>query len=174
MSDQITLTGKIAFEVENKTKKHNVQSSWKRMAMVHLDGDVTDYYAWFVNKRYNLILNKPLRGGHISFINDSIKDLSINGTKTIEQIDATWEAVKLKWHNQVIPITLDLNPKTDDRIWWLNIPQDERELLHSIRAELGLGRPFWGLHMSIGYANEKNIFHSIYIHDLIKKGFITT
>lgn len=174
MKDRITLSGKIGFEPENKTKKHNAQSSWKRMAMVHLDGDITEYYAWFIQKRYNLVLNKPLRGAHISFINDSIKDLSVNGTKTIEQIDATWNAVKAKWDKQIIPITLDLSPRTDDRTWWLNIPHEERELLHGIRAELGLGKPFWGLHMSIGYANEKNILHSIYIHDLIKKGFITT
>jgi hypothetical protein len=172
MKDRITLYGKIGFEPENKTKKHNAQSSWKRMAMVYLEGDVTEYYAWFIQKRYNLVLNKPLRGAHISFINDSIKDLSVNGTKTMEQIDSDWEAVKTKWDKQIIPITLDLNPRTDDRTWWLNIPNDERELLHNIRAELGLGRPFWGLHMSIGYANEKNIDHSIYIHDLIKKGFI--
>ena len=173
MKDRITLFGKIGFEPENKTKKHNSQSSWKRMAMVHIDGEVTEYYAWFIQKRYNLILNKPLRGAHISFINDSIKDFSQNGTKTMEEIDETWNNVKIKWDKQIIPVTLDLNPKTDDRTWWLNIPHDERELLHSIRAELGLGRPFWGLHMSIGYANEKNIYHSIYIHELIKKGFIT-
>jgi hypothetical protein len=30
---------------------------------------------------------------------------------------------------------------------------------------IGLSRPFFGLHMSIGYANEKNIEHSIYIHE---------
>jgi len=45
-------------------------------------------------------------------------------------------------------------------------------LLQSIRTELGLGKPFFGLHMSIGYANEKNIEHSEYLHDLIKKGYI--
>jgi hypothetical protein len=174
MKDRITLFGKIGFEPENKTKKHNSQSSWKRMAMVHIDGEVTEYYAWFIQKRYNLILNKPLRGAHISFINDSIKDFSQNGTKTMEEIDETWNNVKTKWDKQIIPVTLDLNPRSDDRTWWLNIPHDERELLHGIRAELGLGRPFWGLHMSIGYANEKNIYHSVYIHELIKKGLITT
>jgi hypothetical protein len=142
------------------------------MAMVFMDGDITDYYAWFINKRYNLVLNKPLRGAHISFIHDSMKDLSVNGTKTTEQIEETWEAVKTKWDNQIIPITIDLNPRTDDRTWWFNIPHEERTLLQGIREELGLGRPFWGMHMSIGYANEKNIDHSVYIHTLIKKGFI--
>jgi hypothetical protein len=70
-------------------------------------------------------------------------------------------------------IQVDLEPRTDDRIWWLIIPHDERNEIQSIRDELGLSRPFFGLHMSIGYANEKNIEHSIYIHELIKNNFIT-
>lgn len=174
MSDRLTLTGKISFKVENKTKKHNTQASWKKMAMVFMDGDITDYYAWFINKRYNLVLNKPLRGAHISFINDSVKDMSLDGKRTPEEVDILWEEVKARWDGKIIPITIDLNPKTDDRIWWFNIPHNERGLLQGIREELGLGRPYWGMHMSIGYANERNIEHSIYIHDLIKKGFITT
>lgn len=174
MIDRITVTGKIHFEPENRTRKHSAQSSWKRMALVNIEGDVAEYYAWFVRKRYNLELNKPLRGSHISFINDSIKDLSCNNTKTMEEVVKTWNAVKTKWDKKIIPIVLNISPRTDTKHWWLNIPHEERELLHGIRAELGLGRPYWGLHMSIGYANEKFIDHSIYIHDLIKKGFITT
>lgn len=172
MNDRIIFSGKIGFEPENKTKKHNAQSSWKKMAMVSIDGDVTDYYAWFIKKRYNLILNKPLRGAHISFINDSLKDLSLNDTRSMEEIDAVWDAVKLKWDKKIIPVVLDLSPRTDDRTWWLNIPHDERGLLQGIREELGLGKPYWGMHMSIGYANEKNLYHSEYIHNLIKEGYI--
>jgi hypothetical protein len=59
------------------------------------------------------------------------------------------------------------------RTWWLNIPHKNRGSLQAIRDELGLGNPFYGLHMSIGYANDKNIAHSEYIHELIKNGFIT-
>ena len=172
MKDRITLTGKIGFEPEDRTNKHKAQSSWKKMAMIFIDGDVTEYYAWFIQKRYNLVLNKPLRGAHISFINDSMRDLSLNGTRSNEEIEVVWEAVKKKWDGQKIEIVLDLNPKTDDRSWWLNIPNEERDNIQAIRDELGLGRPYFGMHMSIGYANEKNIEHSTYIHELIKKGFI--
>lgn len=172
MNDRVSLIGKIGFEPENKTNKHNNQSSWKKIAMVFIDGDVTDYYAWFIKKRYNLILNKPLRGAHVSFINDSMKDLTKNGQKSFDEVEVLWETVKQKWNNKEIPIVLDLNVKTNDEHWWLNIPHDERGLLQSIRDELGLGKPFYGMHMSIGYANDKNIEHSKYIHDLIKKGFI--
>lgn len=173
MNNRLILSGKIGFEPENKTKKHTIQSSWKKMAMVYIDGELTEYYSWFIARRYNLTLNKPLRGAHISFINDSIKDLSVNETKTIEQIELDWEVVKTKWDKKIVPVVIDLNPRTDDRTWWFNIPHDERALLQGIRAELGLGKPYWGMHMTIGYANEKNIDHSMYIHRLIKQGLIT-
>jgi hypothetical protein len=140
--------------------------------MIFLDGDICEYYSWFLQKRYSLVLNKPLRGAHVSFINDSIRDLSLDGTRTTQEIEVVWEAVKKKWDGKKIEIVLDLNPKTDDRIWWFNIPNEERDNIQAIRSELGLGRPYFGMHMSIGYANERNIEHSVYIHDLIKKGFI--
>ena len=172
MQGRITLSGTIGFEPEDRTKKHSNQSSWKKIAMVFFDGDVAEYYAWFIKKRYNLTLNKPLRGAHISFINDSMKDLSQNGVLSEEEIETKWEEVKKKWDGKKIDIVLDLDPRTNSEHWWLNIPHEEREQLQSIRDELGLGRPYFGMHMSIGYANEKNIHHSSYIHDLIKKGFI--
>jgi hypothetical protein len=172
MNNRITLTGKINFEPEDKTKKHLNQASWKKIAMVLIDGDITDYYAWFIQKRYNLMLNKPLRGAHVSFINDSMRDLTQNGKISETEAINTWEEVKKKWNGKKINIVLDLNPKTDDRTWWLNVPHDERNGLQAIRSELGLGIPFFGMHMSIGYANEKNLEHSVYIHESIKKGFI--
>lgn len=174
MQDKIILQGKIGFEPVNKTKKHDAQSSWKRIAMVNIYGDVTDYYSWFIKKRYNLILNKPLRGAHISFINDKVKDFSCNGSKTIEQINTDWDSVKNKWDKKKIEVELDLNPRTNSEHWWLKPTQDTCDKLQAIRSELNLGVPFWNFHMTIGYANDKNIEHSKYIHHLLKNGFITT
>ena len=172
MNDRITLTGRIGFEPEDRTNKHLFQSSWKKIAMVFIEGDVCEYYAWFLQKRYNITLNKPIRGAHVSFINDSMRDLTQNNDKPEEEILQLWEDVKTKWDGKEIDIILDLNPKTNDRIWWLNIPEEEREGLQAIRNELGLGKPYFGMHMSIGYANEKNIEQSVYIHESIKQGYI--
>ena len=166
------LTGKIEFEPEDKTKKHLNQASWKKIAMVMIDGEICEYYSWFIKRRYNLILNKPLRGAHISFINDSMKDLTQNGKKPLEEALNAWEETKIKWHGQKIPLVVDLNPKTNGRTWWFDVPDDKMGLLQSIRTELGLGKPFFGIHMSIGYANEKNIEHSEYLHNMMIKGFI--
>jgi hypothetical protein len=140
--------------------------------MVFIEGDVCEYYAWFLKKRYNITLNKPIRGAHVSFINDSMRDLTQDNDKPEEEILQLWEDVKAKWDGKEIDIVLDLNPKTDGRIWWLNIPEEERYGLQAIRNELGLGRPYFGMHMSIGYSNEKNIEQSVYIHESIKQGYI--
>jgi hypothetical protein len=43
-------------------------------------------------KRYNLILNKPLKV--YIFINDSMRDLTHNGKKTEEEALSLWESVK--------------------------------------------------------------------------------
>lgn len=168
MTTNITYKGVIQFNPDNKTNKHNDQAIWKRMALVLIPGDVIEYYSWFIKKRYSLELNKPLRGAHISFVNDSIDDIR-KGCCLLnnEDADFVWDNVAKKWDGKEIDITLDLDPRSDTQHWWLNIPNERRDELHAIRAELGLGRPFWGLHMSIGYANDKNKDHSIYIHNLL-------
>jgi hypothetical protein len=166
----ITLTGKIIFEPINLTRKHKSQASWKRIAFVEFEGDICSYYAWFINRRYNIPLNKPIRKAHVSFINDSIKDLSRNGTLSNEEVDRNWEALKQKWNGEEISVVIDLSPRSDGFHWWMNV--SERDLLHSIREEVGLGLPYFGLHLSVGYVNPRYEEHSRYIHDLIKEGYI--
>lgn len=148
--------GIIQFELKDVTNKHKLQSSWKRTAMVKIDGDITHYYAWFLEKRYGLILNKPLRGAHITFINDRASDMNDK-----------WDEVKTKWNGKEIEISLSVDIRTSGEHWWLNIPEEDRTELHNIRAELGLGRPHWGLHLSIGYAAHLQLEQSKYIHNLI-------
>lgn len=170
--EETILIGKIGFEPENKTKKHDRQASWKKIAMVFFDGDVDEYYAWFIKKRYNIELIKPLRGPHISFINDSMRDFTQNGLISVEDVEKKWNIAKEKWDGKEIQVVLNLSPRTNDKHWWLNVPHDYRVTLHQIRAEVGLGTPNFGLHMSIGYVNERNFEHSKYIHNLIKLGII--
>ena len=144
----IEVNGKIWFDPKNVTKKHNIQSDWKRMAMVIFDCDMTEYYSWFIQKRYNLQLNRPLRGTHISF---------------------KWDEVKEKYNGTEVKLILDTNVKSDSKHWWLPVDYGSRQPLLDIRSELGLGKPYWGMHMTIGYCNPKNEEHSKYIHGLITK-----
>ena len=155
------VTGKIWFDPKNVTKKHNNQADWKRMAMVIFDCDMTEYYSWFLQKRYNLQLNRPLRGAHISFINDSVRDMG-------DKADM-WDKVKEKYDGTEVTLTLDPDVRSDGKHWWLVVEHESRQPLLDIRAELGLGKPYWGMHMTVGYANEKNIEHSQYIVDIVTK-----
>lgn len=177
----IRLTGKIVFDPEDKTNKHANQASWKKIAMVLIGGDVCEYYSWFIKKRYGISLHKPLRGAHITFINDRTSDM--NGK---------WGEIKKKWQGKTIEITIDLTPKTSidknpDLNWWFTVPNEHRESLHDIRNELGLGRPFFGLHLTIGRAvdytpdhfedgvmkaKEMNTEQSKWIYNAIVNGFI--
>lgn len=160
LTQDLVIKGKIIFDPDNVTRKHNRQADWKRVAMVKFDGEMAEYYAWFIARRYNLVLNRPLRGAHVTFVNDSVKEI-VGG-------DRTWEAVRKKWDGKEIDVILNLDVRTNSEHWWMKA--DKTPEFWEIRKELGLGRPFWGLHMTIGYANERNIEHSKYIHGLIQKG----
>ena len=178
----VELIGNIIFDPEDKTNKHIKQASWKKIAMVQIGADVCEYYAWFLKKRYNLLLHKPLRGAHVTFINDRASDMNDK-----------WDVVKKKWDGKPIKITIDLTPRTDsdepnsDYHWWFSIPNENRFELQSIREELGLGKPFFALHMTIGRAVDFTtddyepgamkaksmcVEHSKYIHRLYKDGFL--
>lgn len=171
MNNLVSYPGKIVFEPENKTKKHELQATWKKVAMVVFDGDVAEYYAWFLKKRFGLKLNKPLRGAHISFINDRIDD--INHTQgTLEEKDLMWQSLKEKWDGKDIEVVLNLDIYSDKLHWWLIVDHGHRDQLHTIRAEIGLDKPFFGLHMSIGYANEYNLDYSEYLNLLHEKNII--
>jgi len=170
MENLITYKGIIHFDPVNVTKKHKNQADWKRMALVLIDGELCEYYSWFIKKRYSIELNRPLRGAHISFISDSINDM-LKGLKcTEEEAEIVWNSVKNKYDGKEIDIVLNVDVRSSGDHWWLVLENEFREELHNIRIELGLTpRPFYGLHCSIGYANNKNVEQSKYIIECIRK-----
>ncbi len=156
------IKGKIKFDPKNYTKKHNKQSEWKRIAMLVFDCDLCDYYSWFIEKRYNLKLNRPLRGSHVTFINDALIDFD-------DDSEEKWEEIKNKYDGTEVEVVLDVDVRSDSKHWWLVVEHGSRKPLLDIRNEFKLGNPYWGMHMSIGWANDKNIEHSKYILGLIMK-----
>lgn len=178
----ISCVGKILFEPENRTKKHIAQSSWKKVAMVMFNDDIAEYYAWFLKKRFSIELNPPQRGPHITFINDSVEDLNNRIGNTADK-EKVWEEIKKKWDGKKVNVTLNLRPFSDIEHWWLIVDHKHRDELHSIRAEAGLGRPYFGLHMTFGYQSEnknekgekilnRHLEHSRYINHLNEIGFV--
>jgi hypothetical protein len=159
----ITYKGIIHFDPTNKTKKHELQSDWKRMALVMLSGEICEYYAWFIEKRFNLKLNKPLRNAHLSLINDSVNDIKKSTHLIDEEIVILWETVKNKWDNKEIEVVLDLDIRGNSKHYWMNAPKEKNIILSEVRNEIGLADPYYKFHVSIGYVNEKNREISEYV-----------
>jgi len=150
----IKIKGILDFTPEDVTRKHKSQSAWKRVAVIKMDGDLDRYYAWFLKKRFNLELNKNLRGAHVTFISDRLE-------KTIFD-----EASKL-FNGKEITFYLELEPRSNGQHWWLRVHSPEAE---SIREAMGLSRePYFGLHLTLGLANERNLEHSKYILETCKR-----
>lgn len=178
VNNLITLKGVIEFEPKNLTPKHEKQSDWKIIALINFDGDISEYYSWFLKKRFNLILNKPIRKSHITFINDRFEEITGD---TNEEKSFFWDKVKNKWNGKLIDVTLNLDYFTNGKDWWLNVDHAYRDEIQGIRNELGLERPHSGLHLTVGRANDwfidteenKGKFcHSRYLLELNKKGII--
>ena len=148
------ITGKIEFDPINVTKKHDKQSSWKKVAIVKFDNndDTYAYYSWFLKKRFNLVLNKPIRGTHLTIINDIVDDeLYAMGRELFHE-----KEIKLQYD----PSYIRSNKKGH---WWLKAYCDDA---HNIRSVMGLDpEPYFGLHITIGLATHLQLEHSKYITD---------
>ena len=179
MKTTFKIKGRLVFDPPNITEKHRNQGKWKKVAILEFEGDIKGYYRWFVKKRYHLFLGESIRKSHVTFINDSRSDMEGGNKK--------WYEIKKKWDGKTIEIELSTDVRSDGVNWWLVVPEDARDSLHAIRAELGLGRPYFGLHMTFGVARdgkddvfEKNTIravrqteeHSKYILRLLEKGLI--
>lgn len=155
----IKYRGILEFSPEDKTRKHRSQSIWKRVAIIKTDCDIDMYYAWFLKKRFNLELNKNLRRTHITFINDRLDKDVFN------------QAAKV-FNNKEIDFYLEIEPRSNGQHWWLRAHSPDSE---NIREAIGLSRePYFGLHLTLGYVNEKYLDHSKYILDQCKRFNLTS
>ncbi len=172
MTSEVEIKGKLHFDPRSISKKHASQSTWKHVALVLFDDDSDDYYSWFIRKRYNLHLNKPMRGFHFTVINDKITTL------TEEEIQ---ERKKL-FQGSEISIKYSTDIRTNGEHWWLKAFSEDAQ---NIRRAFDLSPdPFWSFHLTVGYVSEGNpdkqgnTFnqmwdHSHYLHQLLKDNKIS-
>jgi hypothetical protein len=170
----IRVKGKLEFEPENKTKKHQDQAEWKRVAMIRTYDDMDLYYTWFIRKRYNLEIGRPLRGSHVTIINDA------------EREAPNYDMVRSQYDGKEIEFFIDPSPRTNGDHWWLRVFSPASE---EIRGQCGLNpQPYFNLHFTLGRAiikypvgveeNQNSsvmkirkdyIEHSKYIHECVKR-----
>lgn len=151
-------TGKLVIDPVVMTKKQEKQSSWKKTAYINLKCDIDEYYRWLLNTRFNLRLNPPIRGAHVTIINDKFAD------------DKVWAEFREAFNGK--PVTFEYDPsliRTDSQFWWLIVQSPEAQALRDV---LGLGKPYYGYHLTVGQASKDVpwiLQHNDYIHRQILK-----
>ena len=152
----LELKTKIIFDPKDLTKKHVSQGSWLKVSICQTECDIHEYYAWFLNTRFNLKLNKPIRKAHITIIKDKIPDIEL------------YKQAKQMFDGKEVVFKYDPNEiRTNGKHWWLKVYSDD---VKNIRTILGLTpEPKHPFHLTIGYANEKYIDHSKYILETITR-----
>ena len=150
-----TVKGKIVFDPKDVTKKHAKQSEWKRSAIVILDCDTHLYYSWFLERRFGLKLNQPLRGTHFTIINDRVND---------PERKKGFEEAKKKWDGKEVEFTYKPDYRTDSKHYWFRVYSEDAI---QIRKDAGLGKPYFGFHLTVGLVDEKRLEFSEYIHRMM-------
>jgi len=151
----IKCTGIVEFEPMLITKKHVNQSDWKKHALIKTNCDLERYYRWLLQTRFNLYLNKTLRGTHITIIADKI------------ETELKFNEARRKYNETKIDFFYEIEPMSSGLHWWLRVHCPKAE---DIREECGLSRePYFSFHLTLGNANEKNKEHSLYILEQCKK-----
>lgn len=147
--------GTLLFNPPDLTNKHQLQSEWKRTAMILTDCDIDRYYGWFLKKRFSLTLNKNIRKSHITFISEKMVD------------DTNFQELAKIMNGRRITFYYENEPQTNGEHWWLRVYSSEIE---AIRESIGLDKyPYFGLHLTIGHASDKYLDHSNYINEICKK-----
>lgn len=144
--------GILHFDEELHTNKQKAQN-WKKFAAVELSCDIDNYYRWLLSRRFGVRLLPPFRGPHITVISEMIgRDIT----------EEAYSIIKKKYNNKEVSFEYEVSPKSDGNHWWLRIHSND---INFIRKEAGLGKPYWGLHLSLGYPHPKFVAHTNYIYN---------
>lgn len=156
------IKAKVVFDPKDLTKKHENHSSWKKHVIAFIfEPDFCDYYSWFLKKRYNLALVKPIRDLHLTMVNDKLSD-------GIDADEAKYLSCKQRYDGTMIDINYDLDMRTDGKYWWFKAESNDALF---IRQQIGLKpTPYFGFHITVARVEgrEFEIEHGRYIHKLIK------
>jgi hypothetical protein len=155
---QFNTKGVIEFDPIDVTKKHIKQSEWKKTVIAKIDVDLSEYYYWFIKKRYNINLATPLRDTHLTLINDRLEG---NG-------DA-YKTAKRLYSGKVIDIQYNIDVRSEGTQWWLRAKSSDAIY---IRKEAGFTpEPFFNFHITIGRLSGRDweIEDGKRVYHLIKK-----
>lgn len=156
--------GILKFDPINKTKKHDRQSSWKKIAMIMTYDDSSAYYRWFIEQQYKLIqgkdanlnwMNPPLRKTHVTIINDRIYDMDL------------WQKLIDKYDNTEMYFFFDIENglRNNGKHIFYKV---QCPMADEVREYGNLGDPYFGYHLTLGRVPEDVVFRKQHIENVQK------
>lgn len=162
----VIVKGKLRFDVKDITNKHKHQRSSRDIStsMVMLDFDYQGFYKSLLNLRFNkdnvgsLNLMSSLRGSHVTFIKEPIKNRKF------------FRQAKNFFEGQEIELELDFftGLQFSEKHCWFRVHENTRSHLYKIRKSCGL-KEWFNLHMTVGRIQPT--FGNISKFQMIKKQY---
>jgi hypothetical protein len=100
-------------------------------------------------------LNKPLRGSHVTFINDA------------ERETPYFEEAKTLFDGKEITFYIDPEPRSNGEHWWLRVYCTDAESIRTVSGTTPI--PYFAFHLTLGYATHLRLEHSMYILEICKR-----
>lgn len=134
----------------------NVEKMFKPWWCIALiEGEVSEYYSWFVLKRTGIRIQRPAWGSHVSIC---------RGEEPVNK--DFWK----RHDGETLIMRYDPDVRTNGNHWWMRI---ECEGMLDIREELGLPRHGrFNLHMTLGMPIPLHKETSDYYHNYFKNYYI--
>jgi len=99
------------------------------------DKAIIDYYRWFYNRRYHILLTQPRHGAHISVARGAQEGIE----------PGTWER---NLDGPEITFWYDPNPDEEEKYVWLKVVSPD---LEKVRTDIGLSpKPPGDYHLTLG------------------------
>lgn len=123
--------------------------------IIKVECDITQFYSWWLEKRYGIKLQRPAWGAHISVIRNEMSEV--------------WDVFKNKLDGGLLNFEYDPIPKSNGQHWWLKVFSDD---IYKIRNDMGYGEMEFSPHLTIGTPTPKTLEQSYYIWRLHMKGLL--
>ncbi len=128
--------GKFIFSPQRPGLK-KIHRSFDNGIILKVDNGITDYYSWWLNRRYGITLSRPAWGTHVTVVNDRDR---VKNTKAFEDL-------KKRFNGKIVRLGHHVALKKQWQFWVLDVsPSPE---LIEIRRDLGLKEDY-PFHITIG------------------------
>ena len=136
MTQNARCNGKFIFSPSRPGLK-KTHRAFDNAVILKVDNGISEYYSWWLNRKYGISLSKPAWGTHITVVSDKDR------VKDIE----SFNKIKSSLDGKMIQVPYEVDLRKQWQFWVLEV-QPTKEMIE-IRKSLGLRENF-PFHITIG------------------------